>query len=132
MPQMTLSRNALMTTKTGHMITFTKNQPTFVPPPCVRDAIALGAEHSDGKEHDDFPAPVRTQIPANPTDLLAAIQTAIRVLVERNGREDFTAAGAPSSYAMRDVLGYKVAAQEIASEWQKYKEGLVDLNAGAE
>jgi hypothetical protein len=48
MPEFTLHRNFVLRTTKGHAINFRKGKPTYVPPTCVPDAVAIGAQALDG------------------------------------------------------------------------------------
>lgn len=118
---MVLGRSYVLATTKGHAIRFIKGSPVYVPPNCVPDAVAIGAQAADGAEVDVIPQEVKTyEGPADPTvrekELLAAVQK----IVDMNARKDFTAAGLPSTDAMTRVAGFDVGAAERNAAWQVY------------
>lgn len=120
--KLTLNRNFTLTTNKGHSIEFKAGVPTHVPGIVYQDALAIGAVPSEGG------APVVPVDPATPEpitdvdDRALHIMTAIKLLVERNGRGDFTAAGAPAVDAVFDITGFRAQAKEIAIVWQDYRD----------
>lgn len=124
MPDMVLNRTAHLITKSGHVLSFVKGKPSYVPPACVREVIAIGGEHADGEDHpEDFAdAPPANTGPADSGERQAQIISAIRKLIERNDRDDFTAAGSPTVIAVKEAVGYKIMAAEISQAWQTIHE----------
>ena len=127
---MVLGRKHVLATTKGHMIRFEKDEPTFVPPICVPDAVAIGASPVEGQKMPDLiqDEAVVNVGPVDPTEREKEMQSAIDKLVRANARKDFTAAGLPSTDAMTRVLGYDVSAAERNTAWQLYS----NLKAQAE
>lgn len=117
-----LNRNYTMATTKGHVIAFEKNKPTAVPKSAYNDAIAIGAMPADGADPDVLPNEKNDVVPQDPADRNPLIYAALVKLIERNDREDFTAAGSPTVDAVSREVGFKVAAKEIAGQWQEYHE----------
>lgn len=122
-PLLVLHRNYTLATTKGHVIEFKKGVKTYVPPAVYAEAIAIGAAPADGSDpavlEDDRP---KDSAPADPGERAPLILAAIKALVERNDREDFTAAGSPAVDAVTKAVGFKVQAKEIAVVWQAYHE----------
>jgi hypothetical protein len=117
-----LNRNFTLATTKGHVIEFKKGVPTNVPKAVYQDALSIGAQPPDGSEpvvDDDKKKDAAPQDPAERNPLILA---AIEALIDRNEREDFTAAGSPTVDAVSKEVGFKVAAKEIAGQWQAYHE----------
>ncbi len=127
---MVLGRKHVLATTKGHTIRFEKGEPTFVPPICVPDAIAVGAQPIEG---EPVPSLIPDDVvvntgPVDATEREKELQGAIEKLVRANSRKDFTAAGLPSTDAMTRVLGYDVSGAERNTAWQLYS----NLKAQAE
>jgi hypothetical protein len=125
---MQLHRNFRLATTKGHSVQFEANQPTYVPPTIVAEAIAIGAEMAaDDSKPDMTPvdAPAPNSGPADAAAREADILAAINVLVQRNDREDFTGGGLPKLYAVAALLGYKTDRKELEAVWLKRAEMIV-------
>lgn len=117
-----LNRNFTLATTKGHVIEFKKGVPTNVPKAVYQEALSIGAQPPDGNEpvvEDDRKKDAAPQDPAERNPLILA---AIEAIIERNEREDFTAAGSPTVDAVSKEVGFKVSAREIAGQWQAYHE----------
>lgn len=119
MPDFILNRNHSLRTPYGHVIDFKKGQPTYVPPICVREAAAIGAECVDGPVEmlDPEAAP---EIPMSLEERQENILAAFKVLEEAAGREDFSASGMPTKEALVKVLGFAVDKKEFEPLWTAY------------
>lgn len=123
LPKLILNRDYVLATTKGHTVKFVKGEPTHVPAAVFQDAIAIGAQPSDGSDPDVLKDEKRPDAP--PADLAerrALIMTAIEIIVSNNERKDFTAAGSPTVKAVERELKFDVDAREIASAWQEYHE----------
>lgn len=124
MAKFVLARNYTLVTLTGRSIEFRKGVPQHVPPDCIRAAVAIGATPADGKELNlDLEGDEASRLPKAPTEptmRLEAIDKVIRQLIQRNDRDDFTAAGLPSPKVIERTLGWKVDAREVRAVWQDY------------
>jgi hypothetical protein len=76
MPEFTLHRNFVLRTTKGHAINFRKGKPTYVPPMCVPDAVAIGAQAVDG-DADVLGEEVAEPIPLTQPERDAKIREAI-------------------------------------------------------
>lgn len=120
-PKLVLNRNYTLTSTLGHSIEFVKGVPTHVPPAMYRAALEIGAMPADG-ESVDVLEDSKPAAPIDPAERAELIMMAIKDIVARNEREDFTAAGAPSVQAVTKAVGFKVASSEIAAQWQLHHE----------
>ena len=115
-----LNRNYTLATTKGHVIAFEKGKPTSVPKIVYNEAIAIGAQPADGTDPDVLKDEKKSSAPQDPAERNPLILAAIEKLIDRNDREDFTAAGSPSVDAVTKEVGFKVSAKEIAGQWQEY------------
>lgn len=123
-PKLVLNRNYVLSTTKGHIISFIKGEPTYVPSAVYADAIAIGAVPEDGSDPNVLTDPTNTsKAPSDPGQRQPLILDAILKLVVTNERKDFTAAGSPAVKAVERELGFDVDAREVAEAWQKYHDG---------
>lgn len=119
LPKLVTNRNVTLTSIYGHSIAFRAGVPTHVPPIVYQECLALGAIPEDGVPVDpDAGRPVVGASPTDPGIRTTDIRKAIDILMGRNERGDFTAAGQPSIAAVSKIVDYKVSSKEIASAWQ--------------
>ena len=115
---LTLNRTFTLNTTKGHSIEFVKGKSVYVPPAVYGDAIAIGAFPSDGSEPTPLDEDVIRSEITDPAERAQMISMAFDVLVERNGRGDFTAAGVPTAAAVTAETGFKVQNKEVVQAWQ--------------
>lgn len=117
-----LQRDYVLGTLKGHSFAFKKGVPLKVAPNCVSDAIAIGAIPVDGVAEDlmDVGEKAMPVEPGDPIERNPLILAAITELFEKNDRDDFTAAGAPTVAAVSEAVGFKVQGKEIAGVLQAY------------
>jgi hypothetical protein len=120
MPEFTLHRNFVLRTTKGHAINFRKGKPTYVPPMCVPDAVAIGAQALDG-DADVLGEEVAEPIPLTQPERDAKIREAIETMVGRNERNDFTGSGLPDIRKMNALTGFEVSKRERDRVWQAYQ-----------
>jgi hypothetical protein len=117
-----LNRNYVLATTKGHVIEFKKGVPVYVPDSVLSEALAIGAVTKSGEppvlEEEKAPSGA----PSGLMDRLAALEKAIDTLVKRNARGDFTAAGAPSLNALKEILGWVPSPRELQQAWLAYAE----------
>lgn len=128
MPNFVLNRNHTLRTTLGHIIDFKKGAATYVPPACVKAAVAIGAVCPDEEINvlDPEKAP---PIPLAPEERESQIIAAFKLLEERAQRGDFNAAGAPTKTALVKILDFEVEKKEIDALWTGYT---AEKNVGAE
>lgn len=115
-----LQRNHTLVSTMGHSVTFLKGKPTFVPPVLHSDALSIGAMPQDGEAPDVLGEEEKVQVPMDPATRSKAILGAIKVVIARNERADFTAAGAPTAKAVERETGFDVDRREINDQLQVY------------
>jgi hypothetical protein len=120
LPKLVLNRSLVLRTTTGHAIQFIKGRPTYVPRAAYSDALAIGAAPVDGEEVDLSKPEAANAAPADAAERNKLIMDAIELLIARNEREDFTAAGVPNIRAVGKEVGFNVSAREIAAMMQEY------------
>lgn len=114
-----LHRDRTICTLRGHSIEFKKGEPTYVPPDCYDEVIAIGAVPEEELVEAEKPAD------SEPTDLAArrsALFDAFDAIVLRNNTNDFTAGGVPGAKAVAAVLGWTPDNKERTEAWAKYRE----------
>ncbi|MDL2342432.1 MAG: hypothetical protein QFB87_05140 [Patescibacteria group bacterium] len=125
MPDMILNRNYDLRSIAGRVINFTKGTPVFVPPQCVKEALAIGAEGVDEKL--EFLEPEKTpEIPLTLEEIKALAFEAFPELESTNKREDFTAQGLPTPTAIEALVGIKLTNQERDDLWVEYVQAKSD------
>lgn len=112
-------RTRTLASTLGHVIHFEKNVPTFVPVELYDEALGIGAVPEE--ELPEAANLNKTKEPESAADRKAAVFAAFDDLVLRNGREDFTAGGAPSGKALNDVLGWVIQSKERVTFWAQYQ-----------
>jgi hypothetical protein len=120
MPFFTLHRNHTLRTTKGFSVTFVKDEPAWVPPAGVPDAIAIGAIPQD-KEVDvlgDDSAVVVQEI--SPEQRKAKLFEAFHTMLSRNVRGDFGANGLPANRKLESLCGFEVSNRERDTAWQEY------------
>lgn len=111
-----MNRDRVVETTKGHVIGFEKGVPTFVPYACYEEVQAAGAVPEEEIPED----PAKAVADPQGQDRDALIAAAIEELVLKNGREDFTAAGAPHAKAISQKVGFQVDAHERDAAWTKF------------
>lgn len=119
MPNFTLHRNFVLRSKFGHAINFRKGKPAWVPPVCVAEAVAIGAQPVD--EDVDVIGDEPKVVHLAPHEREEKIMEVILKLVARNERGDFTAAGLPDLRKMNGMLDFEATKPERDMVWQRYQ-----------
>jgi hypothetical protein len=115
----TMARDRSVSTKFGRSFEFKKGVPLHVPDMCWEDVQAAGAVPEDDLPVPEEGAVVVPQGKAR-TD---AIQTAMKQMVLRGERNDFSASGAPKVEPLSHALGFPVDAKERDSVWVAVQSG---------
>jgi hypothetical protein len=110
-----------MRTTAGLIIDFKKQQPTWVPPHLVKEAVAIGAESVEGDVEVLEPEYVEKIAPTG-DDRERAIFAVFDKLSIENKRDSFTAQGIPSTSALKELLDFEIPTKERVEMWQRYKE----------
>ena len=114
-----LHRDRTICTLRGHSIEFKKGEPTYVPPDCYDEVIAIGAVPEE--ELAEPEAPVGGE-PTDPVARRSALFDAFDAIVLRNNPNDFTAGGVPGAKAVSAILGWAPDNKERTDAWNKYRE----------
>lgn len=128
MPEFVLNRTHALRSTLGHIINFTKGQPTYVPPELVKEALEIGADPVETMDKTDALLGVQEgdeQPVLSAEARRAAITEAFAKLEHENNRSDFTAAGAPKPAAIKRMTGFDVENRERDEAWRAYKEAKV-------
>ena len=118
-----LHRNHTHASKMGHIITFKKGDPTYVPPECRREVLQIGAISVDSDGSVDLLDPEKVEVlPISAEDRQEQLLAAFALLEERNHRRDFTGQGLPSLTALAGIIDFEVAKKEVEDLWRAYRE----------
>lgn len=120
MPNFTLHRTFILRTNKGHSIKFVKDQPTWVPPICIEDVIAIGAvpeENVDIIPEEELPP---SDLPPDVRE--SKLYEAFDTLIARNERGDFTASNQPHCKKLQAIVGFAVTNNERDEVWRKYRQ----------
>jgi hypothetical protein len=120
MPIFKLNRDHTVRSLFGHVIAFKKGEDTFVPPLCVAEVVAIGAEQQDGTP-DLLPPEVTPDKVLMPDEREALIMAAFEELVAKNERDAFTGSGMPTDKALEKTVGFKVDMKERNALWNKWR-----------
>lgn len=120
MPDFVLHRDYALRSMTGHMINFKKGDPTWVPPACVKEAVAIGAVAVDGPV-DVLDPEVKESVVPEGEERKELIFAAFEDMEAKNDREDWTASGMPTSKALEKILGFEVDSKERNALWIEYR-----------
>ena len=125
MPDMILNRNYDLRSIAGRVINFAKGAPDYVPPECVKEALAIGAEGVDEKL--DYLDPEKTpEVPLSADEIKALAVEAFAELEATNNRDDFTAQGLPTPTAIEALVGVKLTNQMRDDLWVEYVQAKSD------
>jgi len=118
--KMTLNRDLTHVSLIGRSVAFKAGVPTHVPPKMVKEVLQIGGVIAD----EDEAEVTRTMAQINKDEADAAsrapaIKAAVKQLVERNQRGDFTAGGRPNLNVLAKLTGFTVAAQEMEPLWNE-------------
>lgn len=119
MPLFTLHRNYILRTTKGHSIGFRKDEPVWVPPECVPDAVAIGAAPVDADVDvlGDEDTPV---VHLTPEQRQQKLFDAFKTLTARNERGDFTGSNLPHTGKLTELCGFEVTRRERDTAWQAF------------
>lgn len=120
MPEYVLNRNHTHRSTYGHVISFQKGVPVYVPPILEREVTLFGAEPVEGERLDlleDLPS--RKDEPMG-EDRRALLLAAYETLVTRNGRTDFTGQGRPHLKAVEKLVGFEITNRERDEVWEDF------------
>lgn len=113
-----MHRNHVVASLSGHVIRFTKGEPTHVPSEAHKEVIAAGGvpegeiEYDEGKKPDAPEGKEREDL----------IRMAMEDMVVSNVREEFTAGGFPHTKKLSEKVGFTVNNKERDSIWNALKQ----------
>jgi hypothetical protein len=128
MSMFTLHRNFTLRTTKGHSIKFEKGVPTWVPPICEPDVVAIGAIPTAG-DVDVLPPEGGPKRELTPAEREAKLFEAFAVLVARNERGDFTASNQPHIKKLQAITDFEIAIPERDEAWRKFRHNQTDETA---
>lgn len=125
MPYFSLHRDHVLRTTKGLSVRFKKGESVWVPPALTHDAVSIGAVPVD-EAVDVIDSGAPEQVILSPEQRKDKIREAIRVMLQRNERNDFTANGYPDARRMKALTGFDVDTRERDDVWLQYQQELVD------
>ena len=120
MPEFTLNRNHRLVSLTGHTIQFVKDEPVFVPQECKTEAIAIGAQPTDG--NTDVLADEVVVVELTAEEREEQLIKAFKTLQGRNERGDFTGQGIPAIPALKKLVEFSPEKKEVETLWTHFIE----------
>jgi hypothetical protein len=117
--KMILNRDLHLVSLCGRSTMFREGVVTFVPPNMVKEAIAVGAVVSPDEDKAVVDATMAA-LASDANDAAArvpAITEAIKKVIARNQRGDFTAGGRPNLNVLAKLTGFIVTSQELEPLW---------------
>ena len=120
MPEYTLNRNYVLRTRSG-VISFKNGAPTYLPPHMELEARLIGAEPVSGEGPSLLEPEKEAARELTPEERHKAMIAAFELLVEKNAREDFTAAGRPAVKAVETLTGFDVDSREVDGAWTAWR-----------
>lgn len=112
--------NRKVITSVGYTFVFKKNEPQEIPALAVQACLANGCHVVEGEVLEVEERKI-VRILQGP-ERSEAIAGAMRKLVARNGRDDFTGAGKPNAVVLTEMLAFQVHAKERDVIWQAVTE----------
>lgn len=123
MPLMKLNRDYVLATPAGQSVNFRKNEPVHVSPHIVKYAAAIGAEMAEDESPDILPAEKEKAPELTEAELEAKMFAGFRELEEAGVRDDYTASGVPTVWAVRRVTKIETLdTRQVKAAWLKYRE----------
>ena len=113
------NRDVMVPTDYGYMIGFKKDVPMYVPPLAREACLAKGIMPVDG----EIPIVKEEEKPQEPIgpERKRQIKAGIKVLMEKNDTNDFTAGGVPKEAALRRDLGFRMNRREISDAFKEVR-----------
>ena len=112
----TTTRDRVVATTKGHIISFKKGVPTYVPYIAYDEVQAAGAVPAEELPED----PVKAAMDPQGSERDGLIAMAMEEVVLKNSPKDFTAAGMPHVKVLESKLGFSIDANERDAAWLKF------------
>lgn len=123
MSEFVLHRNYTHRSTLGHVITFVKGEPVWVPPHMHKEVTEIGAERVDGDKVDVLGEEKAEVVPLTPDERRSELIAAFALIKERNNRSDFTGQGLPSIAALRRIVDFDLDKKEVETLWREVEQG---------
>jgi hypothetical protein len=115
-----LNRNHTHRSTLG-IVSFIKDEPTWVVPALEKEVIAIGAERVDGDTPDVLEPEKKESLPLSLQERAEAVFAAFQLIAERNEAKDFTGAGVPTVKAVEKLVEFDVDRSEVVELWNEFK-----------
>lgn len=122
MPYFTLHRNFTLRTTKSHVIRFQKDEKVWVPPVCVPDAVAVGAQPVDDDTVDVIGEEPKVMPALTPAQRKEKMFDAFKLMIARNERNDFTASGSPNAKKLVPLVGFDMSTKERDEAWIEFRQ----------
>lgn len=122
MPEYVLNRKYALRSLNGHIISFEKGVPVWVPPEVEKEALHIGAVPVDGPK--DILDPEEELAPVmSAGERKDKIFAAFKALEARNERGDFTGQGLPNLTVLEKTVGFEIHSKERDTLWAEHRQG---------
>lgn len=111
----TMNRDRVVVSRTGRSYGFTKGVPLHVADMAAAEVMAAGGVPDEDTAVDE---PLKPTAPTG-SDREKLIIAAMKDMVVRGERNDFTASGAPQTSVLSNTLGFGIDANERNLAWAK-------------
>lgn len=125
MPEMKSLRKFRLASTTGHVLFFTPEAPTNVPPECVQEAMAAGCVPADPADAAAFDDSARARVDFTGALRSSMLHLVLSAIAKENDTRKFDAGGVPKVGVVESATGLTIGKAEIAAAWRSY------LNANA-
>ena len=123
MPKMKMDRSFVVSSNQGYVISFTPNVEVNVPDVLVDECTKYGAVLVE-KEYVP-PKTLKMNVPDSVIDATSerekVVLKALKSIIERGDRDEFTASGMPSAKVVSKEAGVKIEAKEVSNMWDFLK-----------
>lgn len=120
MPQMKSLRKFRLASTTGHMVMFSPDAPSYVPPECVQEAMAAGCVPVDAADAAKFDDSARAKVDFTGELRKSILYMVLSSIAKENDARKFDAGGVPKTGVVEGVTGLTVGKAEIAAAWRDY------------
>lgn len=129
--EVVMQQNRRLATTKGHVIRFKKGVPRTIPREALEEAMRFGAVPTSDKDVPQEEEQSEPQQPTTVEERRELIKEGIRVLEERQGREDFNASGSPNVRKLEEETGLRdIQAAERDAAYDEMKQERGEGNEG--